>query len=63
MICSKTLPACLVDAGPIHDESVRDDQVEGFRSAPVSGLAHAFADCLSSTELDFIAVHRLGETT
>ena len=60
LAASHTRPqTCLVDAGPINDECIGDDQVEDLGSTPARGLAHTLANRLSSTELDFVAIHRL----
>ncbi len=47
----------LADAGPIHDERVRDDTVERVFFADTGRLAHAIAQHFAAAELAFVAVH------
>ena len=46
----------LVDAGPVDDQRVGDDGVDGALGAGGLGLAHAVADHLAAAELHLLAV-------
>ena len=46
----------LVDAGPVDDQRVGDDGVDGALGARRLGLAHAVADHLAAAELHLLAV-------